>query len=104
MASPISRQDDRFCFRVKATLLLFARSDSVRARLRAAALGAGSLTSAAKADCLDGSQIPSTHGRMAEEAEQSGRRQPAGADPERPLLLAVDDDIEALRRPTRAGN
>ena len=38
---------------------------------------------------------------MAEDAEQSGRRQPAGADPERPLLLAVDDDIQALRTLTR---
>ncbi len=38
---------------------------------------------------------------MAQDAEQSGRQQPAGADPGRPLLLAVDDDIQALRRLTR---
>ena len=38
---------------------------------------------------------------MAADAEQSGRRQPAGAGPGRPLLLAVDDDIQALRTLTR---
>jgi hypothetical protein len=37
---------------------------------------------------------------MAQDADQGGR-QSAHERPRRPLLLAVDDDIEALRRLTR---
>ena len=83
---------------MKATLLLFARSDSVQARLRPSArvshLRRQSRLPRRQSNTIDAR----THGG---DAEQSGRRQPAGADTERPLLLAVDDDIEALRRLTR---